>query len=67
MLNFTQLLNITFLEQLLDLNLLHRIHIFMDYTEEEFLKNEQIQPWICFRYTDIFSSEQLVKKSLTSF
>ena len=42
--------------------------IFMDYTEREFLKSEQIQPWIWFRYIDdIFSSGQLVKKSLTSF
>ena len=28
--------------------------IFMDYIEREFLKNEQIQPSIWFRYTDIF-------------
>ena len=42
--------------------------IFMDYIEIEFLKSEQIQPWIWFRYIDdIFSSGQLVKKSLTSF
>ena len=26
--------------------------IFMDYIEREFLKNEQIQPWIWFRYID---------------
>ena len=42
--------------------------IFMDYIEREFLKNEQIQHWIWFRYIDdIFLSGQLVKKSLTSF
>ena len=42
--------------------------IFMDYIEREFLKNEEIQPWIWFRYIDdIFSSGQLVEKSLTSF
>ena len=42
--------------------------IFMDYIEREFLKSEQIQPWIWFRYIDdIFSYGQLVKKSLTSF
>ena len=26
--------------------------IFMDYIEREFLKNEQIEPWIWFRYID---------------
>ena len=26
--------------------------IYMDYKENQFLKNEQIQPWIPLRYTD---------------
>ena len=26
--------------------------IYMDYMENQFLKNEQIQPWIWFRYID---------------
>ena len=26
----------------------------MDYMENQFFKNEQIQPWIWFRYIDIF-------------
>ena len=42
--------------------------IFMNYIGREFRKSEQIQHWIWFRYIDdIFSSRQLVKKSLTSF
>ena len=28
--------------------------IYMDYKENQFLKNEQIQPWVWFRYIDIF-------------
>ena len=28
--------------------------IYMDYMENQFFKNEQIQPWIWFRYMDIF-------------
>ena len=30
-------------------------YIFMDYIERELLKNEQIQPWIQFRYIDDIS------------
>ena len=42
--------------------------IFMDYIEIEFLKSEQIQSCIGFRYIDnIFACGQLVEKSLTSF
>ena len=36
--------------------------IYVDYMKNQFLKNEQIQSWIWFRYIDeIFLFEQLVK------
>ena len=42
--------------------------IYMDYMENQFPKDEQIQPWIWFRYTDIFFSfGQPVKKNLMVF
>ena len=42
--------------------------IYMDYMENQFLKNEQIQPWIWFRcIDDIFSFGQPVKKNLMIF
>ena len=34
--------------------------IYMDYIKNQFLKNEQIQPWIWFRHIDIFLFRQLV-------
>ena len=42
--------------------------IFMDYVERDFLKNEQIQPWIWFRYTDdIFFIWTASEKELPEF
>ena len=42
--------------------------IYVDYIERAVLKSEKIQPWIWFRYSDeIFSSGQVMRKSLTSF
>ena len=44
------------------------VSIYMDYMENQFLKNEQIEPWIWFRYIDdIFSIGQPVKKNLMLF
>ena len=42
--------------------------IYVGYMKNQFLKNEQIQPWIWFRYIDdIFSFEELVEKKLMIF
>ena len=42
--------------------------IFMDYIEREFLKNEEIQPWIWFRYIDdIFFIWTASEKELDKF
>ena len=42
--------------------------IYMDYMENQFLKNEQIQPWIWFRYSDdIFFIWTASEKSLMIF
>ena len=42
--------------------------IFMDYIEREFLKNEEIQPWIWFRYIDdIFFIWTASEKELDEF
>ena len=42
--------------------------IFMDYTEREFLKSKQIQPWIWFRYIDdIFFIWTASEKELDEF
>ena len=45
-------------------------YIYVGYMENQFLKNEQIQPWISFRYIDdtfFFSFGQPVKKNLMIF
>ena len=39
----------------------------MDYMENLFLKNEQIQPWIWFRYIDIFFIWTASEKELDDF
>ena len=39
----------------------------MDYIEREFLKNEQIQPWIWFRYINIFFIWTASEKELDKF
>ena len=42
--------------------------IYMDYMENQFLKNEQIQPWIWFRYIDdIFLIWTASEKELDDF
>ena len=47
---------------------LYKHFIYMDYMENQFLKNEQIEPWIWLRYIDdIFSFGQPVKKNLMLF
>ena len=43
-------------------------YIYMDYMENQFLKNEQIQPWIWFRYIDdIFFIWTASEKELDDF
>ena len=41
--------------------------MYMDYTENQFLKNEPTHPWIWFRYTDIFFIWKASDKELTTF
>ena len=41
--------------------------IYMDYMENQFPKDEQIQPWIWFRYTDIFFIWTTTEKGLDDF
>ena len=42
--------------------------IYMDYIENQFLKNEQIQPWVWFRYIDdIFLIWTASEKELDDF
>ena len=47
---------------------LYKHFIYMDYMENQFLKNEQIEPWIWFRYIDdIFFIWTASEKELDAF
>ena len=69
MLSLTQMWNIKFLEELLVRNSPPSYACrYMDYMEDQFLKNEQIQPWIWFRYIDdIFFIWTASEKELDDF
>ena len=69
MLSLTQMRNIKFLEQLLVRNSPPPYACrYMDYIEDQFLKNEQIQPWIWLRYIDdIFFIQTASEKELDDF
>ena len=68
-LNLIQLLNIKFPERLLELNLLHRMHVSLRITlKENFSKANKFSPGFGLDILmKCFSAGQLVKKSLTSF
>ena len=57
-----------YLEKLLVRNSLNHMRVYMGYMENQFLKNEQIQPWIWFRYNDdIFFIWTASEKELDDF
>ena len=65
----TQLSNIKFWKRLLELNLLHRMHVSLWITlKENFSKTNKLQPWIWFRYSDdIFFIWRASEKELDDF